>query len=76
MLLGFLVHGMRPAEAAVLLEFQLVRCVLLVLRRCVIALLALGASESHNVPHDVLSPSTCPGKPDKGCFSLLVTITR
>ena len=39
------------AEAAILLEFQLVRSVLLVLRRCVIALLTLGAGKGHYVAH-------------------------
>jgi hypothetical protein len=39
------------AEAAILLELQLVRSILLVLGRSVVALLALGAGKSHYVAH-------------------------
>ena len=40
-----------PAETAVLFKLQLVRSVLLVLGRCVVALLALGTSKSHDIAH-------------------------
>ena len=39
------------AEAAILLELQLVRSIPLVLGRSVVALLALGAGKSHYVAH-------------------------
>jgi hypothetical protein len=42
---------MFPAEAAELAEFQPVRRLLPVLRRAVIAPLALGARERHDVSH-------------------------
>ena len=50
-LLGFAVRRVLLAEAAVLAEVQLVRRILLVLGRRVVALLALGAGEGHDIAH-------------------------
>ena len=60
-LLGFAVRRMLSAETAVLAEFQLVRRIFLVLGSRVIALLALGASQSYDVPH-VRSSSPLPDR--------------
>jgi hypothetical protein len=43
--------GMRPAKAAELLEFEFLRGSFLILRSCVITLLARGAGERDNVAH-------------------------
>jgi hypothetical protein len=61
-LLGLAMPGMLPAETAVFAELQLVRSSLLVLGGGVIALLALGASQSNDVPHGA-NPSTPPRRP-------------
>jgi len=45
------VRSMGPAEAAVLLELQLLRGSLLVFRSSVVSLLTLGAGEGNNVSH-------------------------
>ena len=51
-LLGFPVRRMLSAEPAVLAELQFVRSILLILCRSVITLLALGASQGNDIPHD------------------------
>ena len=43
--------GMRPAEAAVLLEFEFLRSSLLIFRGRIITLLARGAGERDDVAH-------------------------
>jgi hypothetical protein len=40
-----------PTEAAILLELKLVRSILLVLGRRVVALLTFGAAKSHDITH-------------------------
>ena len=50
-LLRFLVRRVLPAEAAVLAELQPLRRLLLVLRRAVVAALALAAREMNDVAH-------------------------
>lgn len=54
-LLGFLVGSVLAAETAILIKLQLVRSILLVLGRCIVSLLALGASESDDVTHRLTS---------------------
>src|SRR5512134_4061071 len=55
-LLGFLVGRMLPARRAELLELQLVRHGLLVLRRGVVPHLALGTRQRDDVPHSAPRP--------------------
>src|SRR5256885_7390703 len=50
-LFRFLVRRVLPAEAAVLAQFQPLARLLLVLRRAVVAPLALGAGEADDVSH-------------------------
>jgi hypothetical protein len=52
-LLGFLVRSVGTAEAAVFLELQLLRRILLVLGGGVVPLLARSAGESDDVSHGV-----------------------
>ena len=51
-LFRFAVRCMLLTKTAVFAELQLVRCVLLVLGRRIVALLALGASQRHDIAHD------------------------
>lgn len=51
-LLCFFVESMLPAETAVLVHLQPVRCVLLVFNSVVVALLAFHASKSNLYSHD------------------------
>ena len=51
-LFGFPVRRMLSAETAVFTKLQLVRCILFVFCRGVITLLALGASQGNDIPHD------------------------
>jgi len=50
-LLAFLMRSVSPAEAAKLLELQLLRGVLFVLGGRIIALLALGAGKRDDISH-------------------------
>jgi hypothetical protein len=57
LLFGFLVGGVRPAEAAELLELEFLRGGLLVFRGRIIALLANSAGERDDVSHGRSSES-------------------
>jgi hypothetical protein len=56
-LFPFLVESVTAAEAAVLLELQFLRRLLLVLRRLVVPLLALAADQRDVVSHFIPQPS-------------------
>lgn len=49
-------HCVLAAEAAILIELEPVRVVLLVLERIVVSLLALGARQCNLNPHDFFLP--------------------
>ncbi len=52
---SFLMRGMGPTEAAVLLEFQLVRRRSFILRSGIISSFALGTGQGNNVTHGLVS---------------------
>lgn len=54
-LFRFFVHGMLPAEFAVLAKFETVGMSLLVFVRAVVAILALGTRQSNVNPHKLSS---------------------
>jgi hypothetical protein len=56
LLLRLSVYGVLAAEAAILIELEPVRVVLLVLERIVVSLLALGARQCNLNPHDFFLP--------------------
>ena len=58
--LGFAMRSVLPTEPAVFAEFELVGRILLVFRRRVIALLALGAGKGNDIPHDAKSLKATP----------------
>ena len=56
LLLRLSVYGVLAAEAAILIELEPVRVVLLVLERIVVSLLALSARQCNLNPHDIFLP--------------------
>ena len=49
-------YGVLAAEAAILIELEPVRVVLIVLERIVVSLLELGARQCNLNPHDIFLP--------------------